>query len=218
MVRSRINPRDVAERYCVAFCRFGGSLLSTKRARDDARRCTCSNVDSTASPRMEYCSKRKNIFISRLRRCTLSTREFKPLEYRERVVIIGPNKHTRRIVLSWKISQCHNTTFKICLGKLGSRTGICLEKVLLTNKVMVKQIFPIGSCGAVRITWLQMCFCQKVIRTPTRSPTILTIERDSLSSDTDRLLWILGTSKWFVGVTVFLLLLPNSRTEFTARS
>lgn len=145
MVRSRINPRDVAERYCVAFCRFGGSLLSTKRARDDARRCTCSNVDSTASPRAEYCWKRKNIFISRLRRCTLSMHEFKPLEYRGRVVIIGPNKHTRRIVLSWKISQCRNTTFEVCLGKLGSRTGICLEKVLLTNKVMVKHIFPIGS-------------------------------------------------------------------------
>ena len=200
MVRSRINPRDVAERYCVAFCRFGGSLLSTKRARDDARRCTCSNVDSTASPRAEYCSKRKNVFISRLRRCTLSTHEFKPLGYRGRVVIIGPNKHIRRIVLSWKISQCRNTTFEVCLGKLGSRTEICLEKVLLTNKVMVKQIFPIGSCGTVRITWFQMCFCQKVTRIPTRSPTILTIERDSLSSDMDRLFWILGTSKWFVGI------------------
>ena len=104
-----------------AFCRFGGSLLSAKCARNDAR-ATSLHVQQRSRSPVEYYSKREKYFCSfghaTRRRCTPSTRKFEPLE--SRVIAAPEQTNTRRDVVEITLGKTPNTArriFPLCIAR-----------------------------------------------------------------------------------------------------
>ena len=106
-----------------AFCRFGGSLLSAKCARNDAR-ATSLHVQQRSRSPVEYYSKREKYFCSfghaTRRRCTPSTRKFEPLE--SRVIAAPEQTNTRRDVVEITLGKTPNTARRIFPLRIARRT------------------------------------------------------------------------------------------------